>query len=72
MGVPPQGEAADCKSVAEKHVGFDSLHSHQTWPHRLRWLGHRPFKAEKRDRHPLGLPYNGDEDGKKVFSVLGH
>lgn len=29
------------------------------WPHRLRWLDHRPFKAEKRDRHPLGLPKLG-------------
>lgn len=32
------------------------MDKHSPWPHRLRWLGHRPFKAEKRDRHPLGLP----------------
>gem|GEM_PF-5498391 len=57
MGVPPQGEAADCNSVAATHVGFDSLHSHHIQrPYRLRWLDHRPFKAENRDRHPVGIP----------------
>lgn len=38
-GVPPQGEAADCNSVAETHVGFDSLHPHQICACVAEWLG---------------------------------
>jgi hypothetical protein len=29
MGVTPQGAAADCNSVAEKHARFDSWGTHQ-------------------------------------------
>jgi hypothetical protein len=45
MGVTPQGEAADCKSVAEKHVGFDSLHSHQNMEPSSKWHRNPPFQG---------------------------
>ena len=41
LGYTPQGEAADCKSVAEKHAWFDSKVTHQN-PNAA---GLRHFKA---------------------------
>lgn len=41
LGYTPQGEAADCKSVAEKHAWFDSKVTHQ-YPNAA---GLRHFKA---------------------------
>lgn len=58
LGYTPQGEAADCKSVAEKHAWFDSKVTHQIMQRRTRWGGRRTFNSEMTGSIPVRCTNN--------------